>query len=200
VAKKVIGIDLDDVISYSALGYVSFSNERWGTKLTADDYTEHWDLMWNVGIKEVARRSDEIHRSGRIAKFDYIQESLPVLKKLKLKYKLVILTSRRRMIHDETIAWLDRYFKDVFDDIHYSGIYDELKPGSLKLTKGELSRQIGADYLIDDQIKHVFAAAEVGIKGILFGPYRWNRSEELPPLVTRCETWTEVEEYFDGES
>ena len=40
-----------------------------------------------------------------------------------------------------------------------------------KLTKGMLAKEIKADYLIDDQLKHCSAAAELGIPALLFGVY-----------------------------
>lgn len=37
MSKKVIAVDLDDVLSASAPAYVKFSNERWETNLTVED-------------------------------------------------------------------------------------------------------------------------------------------------------------------
>ena len=68
----------------------------------------------------------------------------------------------------------------------------------LKATKADIVKQIGADYLIDDQPKHCFAAAEAGITSLLFGDYRWNRNVKLPEGVVKVRTWHEVLEYFDG--
>lgn len=65
------------------------------------------------------------------------------------------------------------------------------------MTKGELAKSIGADYIIDDQIKHVLAAAELGIRGILFGDYAWNKADVLPDNVTRVNDWQEVLNYFE---
>ncbi|HJQ08525.1 MAG TPA: hypothetical protein VJ836_03545 [Candidatus Saccharimonadales bacterium] len=40
--RRIIAVDIDDVLSASAEGFVVFSNKQWGTRLTLDDYTEDW--------------------------------------------------------------------------------------------------------------------------------------------------------------
>ena len=47
-----IAIDIDDVLAENAIGFVAFSNERWGTRLSVDDYSEHWSEMWRVDSEE----------------------------------------------------------------------------------------------------------------------------------------------------
>jgi hypothetical protein len=43
-----IAVDVDDVLSQSAKGFVAYSNQRWGTKPTVDDYDDHWAEMWKI--------------------------------------------------------------------------------------------------------------------------------------------------------
>lgn len=50
--KRTIGIDVDDVLSQSAVGFVAYSNQRWLTNLTPDDYDEHWAEMWKIELAE----------------------------------------------------------------------------------------------------------------------------------------------------
>lgn len=46
--RLTIAVDIDDVLADNAAGFVTFSNERWGTNLTPDDYGEHWVKVWQV--------------------------------------------------------------------------------------------------------------------------------------------------------
>ena len=125
-----------------------------------------------------------------------------VLSRLKERYRLVILTSRRIQMRDDTIQWLTQHYEGIFkeSDVYFAGIWDRITQDSHIQTKAEMAQLIGADYLIDDQLKHVFGVADAGIKGVLFGDYTWNQYDgALPQLVTRVNGWSGVEEYFEHE-
>lgn len=199
--KKTIAVDIDDVLAANAAGFVKFSNERWGTNLTPADYQEHWGELWKIDqLDEVQRRSDELHSSGVIGTYAHDESAVAVLEHLRKKYRLVIVTSRRRMIEKETFAWIDSYFRGIFDEVHFAGFWDKTTTESIAMTKADICKQIGADYLIDDQCKHVEAAAGAGLKAVLFGNYGWNQMSPLPKGVVRCSTWSEVQDFFDAES
>lgn len=40
---KTIAVDLDDVLAISAQALVEYSNSRWGTRLTVEEYDEDWE-------------------------------------------------------------------------------------------------------------------------------------------------------------
>ncbi len=198
MSKKVIAIDIDDVLAAGAQGFVSFSNDTWGTNLTVEDYDEHWAVMWGVDNEEMKTRAQQIYNSGIIKNFKVIDEAYSVLKKLRSQYKFVVTTSRVTKVKDFTLNWIEENYPDIFDEVHFAGLYDTLTKDSHKLTKAAIVRSIGADFLVDDQPKHCFAAAGVGVQSVLFGDYPWNRSIELPDGVTRCTDWAQVLEYFHG--
>ncbi|MBC7869007.1 hypothetical protein H7X69_02425 [Candidatus Saccharibacteria bacterium] len=39
-SKPTIAIDIDNVLAYNAKGFVEFSNQRWGTTLEVDDWSD----------------------------------------------------------------------------------------------------------------------------------------------------------------
>lgn len=198
-AKKTIAVDVDDVIVGEAEFIVEYSNRHWGHNLSLDDYREHWAEMWGVEQDEVERRADILHSPEIINNYRILEDAQGVLKKLSGRFELVILTSRRLMVREDTLKWLADNFAGIFKEVHFTGFWDDpFGQDRHLLTKAELSRQIGADYLIDDQPKHCFSAAEAGIESILFGDYAASRELKLPPRVTRCKNWQEVLEYFDG--
>jgi 5'(3')-deoxyribonucleotidase len=201
-SKITIAIDVDDVLAANAEAFVEFSNKRWGTNLKVEDYDEHWAILW--GVEE--NNHDEIEKRA----LEFLKHSTPIykhfpdanesLKKLAEKHKLVIVTSRRMAQSQDTLEWIEKFYPGIFDEIHFAGIWDKIHDDRIKVTKAEFCRQVGADYLIDDQLKHCIAAADAGIKGLLFGDYSWNQADELPKDVTRVANWQEVLEYFDGRS
>lgn len=196
--RQTIAIDIDDVLADQAAAFVEFSNNQWGTSLQVNDYTEHWAELWGIDVDEVRIRSDQYHDSGTIGRFKHKPEALPVLKRLHERYSLVVVTSRRRIVRDETLSWIQQHFEGLFDDVHFAGFFDDLHDAKWSHTKAEVIVELGADYLIDDQPKHCLATAEAGVDSVLFGDYPWNTLGELPPKVTRCITWSDVERYFDG--
>lgn len=198
-SKRIIAVDVDDVIAANAIGFIEYSNKKYGTHLTVDDYQEHWGEIWKTDYEEAERRAIEYHESGHIATYGVIEGAYDVLKELKERFTLVILTTRRNSINQLTEEWINKYYPDIFDKLIFSGFFDSPTKKSLQMTKGELAKSIGANYLIDDQLKHVLSIAETGIKGLLFGEYSWNRIEGLPLGVVRVKNWEEIRRYFAGQ-
>lgn len=196
IIKPIIAVDIDDVIATNAKCFVEYSNERFGTTLTIDDYHEHWSTVWNVDHEETVRRAEEYHISGHIATYGIIEGAREALTELKKRFRLLVITSRRTSINQLTRDWIDTYYPDTFEDFIFAGFFDTIHDGSIHMTKADIAREIGAHYIIDDQLKHVHAAANIGIPGLLFGDYFWNRTEVLPDNVVRVRNWTEVLEYF----
>lgn len=195
VRRLRIAIDIDDVLAENAIGFVAFSNERWGTRLRVDDYSEHWSEMWHVDSEEAERRAHVFHDSGAIKGYAHIGGAEEVLRNMSQVHHLMVATSRRLQVQSDTLLWIEEHFPGVFASsaVYFSGLWDTVHEDSHKLTKTELITQINADVLIDDQLKHCLAVSETGRNAILFGDYTWNRADSLPDRVVRCHSWLEVE-------
>ncbi len=196
--KQTIAVDIDDVLAAEAEFIIDYSNEHWGHSLSLDEYQEHWGELWGVDPGETERRADILHQPGIVSSYRLIERGHEALQKLAERYKLVIVTSRRSKTKYETLQWLEENFAGIFVNIHFTGFYDDITPDSYRRTKGELLRQLGANFVIDDQLKHCRSALDNGVQAILFGNYKHQRSERLPDGVVRCMNWTAVQEYFDG--
>ena len=44
--RKVIAVDIDDVLADSARMFIELSNQHWGTELTVDEYDEAGPRLW----------------------------------------------------------------------------------------------------------------------------------------------------------
>jgi 5'(3')-deoxyribonucleotidase len=197
--KPILATDIDDVLSASAEGFIRFSNLRWGTALTVEDYTEDWAAMWGINSDEVTRRATEIYAKDVFSKYAYIAESLPVLTRLQEAFDIIAITSRRRESLQSTNTWLEKYQPGILRSVHFAGIYDkESKTAAeqVAMTKADVLRELRPEILIDDQIKHCLGALAVGVTPILFGDYPWNRVGDLPSEIIRCRSWGEVSEYL----
>jgi 5'(3')-deoxyribonucleotidase len=191
--RESIAFDVDDVLALHVESFIDFSNKNYGTKLTKDDYRDHWSVFWNVEHDEIERRALEFQTTERVFDFAVDPESIPALKKLKTKYDLYIVTARRKHITETTKDWVEKHFPDTFKGIHFVPIWT---PGN-KVTKADICSQIGASYLVDDLPRHCNIAAEGGIKAILFGDNGWSRDEAILDGVTRCKNWSQLLQYFD---
>lgn len=197
-SKPIIAIDVDEVLASNAAGFVEFSNNQWGTNLTVDDYHEHWGELWQANEEETEKRAIQYHTSGSIERLQAIAEAKEALIQLSKSYKLIVLTSRRSIVEKVTREWLEANYPGIFDEIHFAGIWDKVAKDRMSMTKADRLKQLKADYFIDDQPRHCFAAAEAGIKVLLFGDYKWNHDLDLPRGVTWTKSWQEVLDYFDA--
>jgi len=196
--KKTIAIDIDDVLADNAAGFVAFSNQKWGTNLRPEDYDEHWAKVWAVDNEEVERRATSFHESGVLRTYTHADSAVPVLKRLSLDYHLIIVTSRRLQVREDTLEWVHRHYPGIFSDaaIHFAGIWDTIDDQSIHRTKADVVDALGADILIDDQLKHCQAVVEAGKQAVLFGDYGWNALNVLPAGMVRAADWPAVERYF----
>ncbi len=196
---QTIAVDVDDVLSLSAEAFLEFSNKRWGTKLAIGDFQENFGAMWQIDDPDAAARFKIMAEEGIHGTYKSADYAETVLRRLKKHYKLVITTSRTKTIASITAEWLERHMPGIFEEIHHTGFYDSIEDfyKAHTATKAELCRQIGADYLIDDQPKHCIAAGELGIKSLLFGDYPWSNEVQLNDNVVRIKDWKKVGEYFN---
>ncbi len=196
MSRPVIAVDIDDVLASSAPTFIEFSNKRWGYNHTLEDYDEHLAEMWEVDLPTVDTRIKEYHRSGTSAAYSTHADAFDVLSLLAPQFKLVITTSRRKELQELTHQWLQRYYPDLFHDVHFAGIWDSDHPNRMNHTKAGLCQEIGAQFLIDDQPKHCIAAADAGITALLFGDYPWSRSIHPTKNMHKVSDWEAVKVYF----
>ncbi len=203
MTKQTIAVDLDDVLASSAADFVLYSNKKWGTNLTPEDYQEHWAEMWEIDIEEAERRAHHIYYESKIqGRVTPLDAAAPVLRRLSANYDLVITTARPKFIEQITREWIEMHHQGIFQNIHFAGIWGEgyHPEDALNLTKADLLERVGADYLIDDHPKHCTGALKKGVKPLLFGDYAWNRNVQLPEGIVRVKDWAAVQEFFDAKA
>ena len=191
-----IAVDLDDVLTESAKHFIEFGNATWGHDHTVEDYSEDWLELWGVGLEEGNRRSKLWHDSKDYDNREPLLEAIEALRTMSQKHKLVVVTSRRDWVKDRTIDWVNEYFGDIFDGVHFAGMWEK---GSheerVNTTKAETVKSVGADLLIDDQPKHCLGVRDVGIDVILFGDYPWNRDSHDD--FDHAKNWDEVVKHVE---
>jgi uncharacterized HAD superfamily protein len=197
--KTTIAVDIDDVIADQIESVRMFHNKHYGTRHKKADYQitapywGYWESVWEVGRGEGAQRVAHYERSDALTTQKTVKGALEAMKKLKKNFNLVVVTSRSNQNAPKTLSWLAAHFPDVFDDVRFTSMWGD----KASIVKAKLCKQIGAGYLVDDNLQHCKLAAEEGIQPLLFGDYGWN-SGPTPKEVIRVKNWQEVLEYFDG--
>ncbi len=197
MTKPIIAIDIDDVLADYSAEFVLASNRLWGTEFTEEDYDEDWVKLWGVDLNEAMDRGRVLFEDRIHERLKHKIDAVAVLQDLSERFTLKILTARNDQSKVATLEWFNRHYPMIDQqNITFAGLWDNPDENVAKRTKGELAKNMGVHYLIDDQLKHCAAAAEHGINALLFGDYRWNQIAELPTGVMRVDNWAAVQEYF----
>jgi 5'(3')-deoxyribonucleotidase len=190
MAKETLAIDIDEVLYPFLDEFIVHHNAEYNTQLTREDFDSYnFEGPLGLEIPEMVKRVYAFTGMTADIQVDPLKEARESIVKLSDKYDLVVVTARHPSFEDITINWLERHFPDYFKHVELIGhpaLVD--KP----LTKAEVCLRLGATALIDDSLLHTTQVAEIGIKGILFGNYKWNQMDVLPERVVRCENWSAV--------
>lgn len=197
VNKPTIAVDIDEVLATMFENLMAWHNQKYGTKLTlADNHSRDLEL-WKAGsIEEAIKRVHGFFETPHYIDAKPIDQAEAALHELSRRYELAIITARDVIVEELTLNWVQKYFPDIFKDVHFTAEYSL---HGLNKTKAEACLDINAEYLIDDSLEKAEEVAKEGIKVLLFGHYPWNKAERLPEGVSRVKNWQEVLEYFDGE-
>jgi len=200
--KPIIAVDIDDVLADSTESLRLLVNKHYGVNLPRDQYLRpgpywgYYEQVWQinglgdkVSLKELNPMM-EVDQSHVIP----ASRSSIALKKLAKGHDLIIITAREPSWEKATHSWVKTHYPDIFTDVFFAG--NKYFPGHT--TKGQLCREIGADWLIDDNVEHCMTAIDNNVKAILFGEYGWHQN--VPQELKRCRNWQVVEEHFRGEA
>ena len=198
--RKIIAIDIDDVLADSTDAFRLVVNEKTGANLQPEDYmveAEYWnyyETVWEANdlhidmhaLGDEQMRLDQSH-IALVAGAEY------AISNLLDRFDIIFVTSRKETWRGATEAWLKKHFKNTNIEVHFAD-YDKRHE---KKSKGEMCKELGASWLIDDNPEHCMSAFEHGVEPVLFGQYGWQFS--LPQGLRRCLDWPSVLEYFNGE-
>ncbi len=197
--KPIIAVDIDDVLAQGTESLRLEVNRRLGVNLEPKHYAvpgEYWgyyEAVWQqhglqgrISMEEL--NPQMIKDQSHVPSFT---EAYPVLARLKQDYDLVVVTARIPAFEEATHRWLKLHFADMFQGIYFAGHHNHAK------NKGELCKELGVDWLIDDNIDHAHSALEKGIKVVLFGQYGWHIGKKVDEAVVRCNDWPAIGVMFD---
>ncbi|KAF9100432.1 hypothetical protein BGX29_006605 [Mortierella sp. GBA35] len=204
--RKVIAVDLDEVLARTTLAIADFHNDTYGTTLTMDDFVSYdYTKVWGGTREESIAKWRLFFDSPYFLKVEPVDGSLETLKLLKARrFSLVIVTARQQFVADLTKKFVDRHFPGIFESIYFANHFltEQEKLTFVSKPKSVICRDVHAQLLIDDSLENALEVSKAGIPVLLFdlhGKYKWNKLEEgqeLPDKVTRVKSWKDVQAWF----
>lgn len=201
MSRPIIAVDIDDTISQSLEAFRVRANTFLGADLQPEDYTiagEYWNYyekVWDqhglAGKVTVEEVYEDLHTDQSV--IPLLPGAEFALDELMKRFEVVLLTARDSRWEEATRAWLVEQFGQEAPEVYFSrGHLD-----SSSKNKGQICKDMGAKWLIDDNVQHCITARDEGVTAILYGDYGWQTS--VPADLVACKSWQEVLEYFDGQ-
>jgi 5'(3')-deoxyribonucleotidase len=198
MSKPLIAVDIDDTLANSTETLITSVNDRFDVSIPREAYYkpgEYWGYYNRVWVEHgLELKEDEIDEKMVVdrTQLALLPSALFVINKLKNRFNFVIITARNPERESMTKAWLAEMLPDISVDVHFS----EAHRDESKLTKGQICKKLGVEYLVDDNVGHCVGATKEGVTGVLFGEYGWH--QDAPDDLVRCKDWPAVLEYFES--
>ncbi|WVO22348.1 uncharacterized protein IAS62_003678 [Cryptococcus decagattii] len=218
IGKGRIAVDMDDVLCQTNATIVQMHNELFGLDppLTLDDFENY--LYWmNRGWgnpEETVSMVSKLYQNGLYMRAPPVPGAKEALQKLKdMGYCLIIITARSESQREGTEDWIMEYLPDIFDEIHFTGAFQDLEPtkeeheghaarkaivSHKKRSKAEIIHNTSSLFLIDDSAENAYDIATScyahphATKVLLFGAYPWNAVVQSPESTLPIEKMTYV--------
>lgn len=187
--RRVIGVDFDDVIFDLHGPFVDFVNKKKGTSVAHHEITAfNIEDVWQDVTSEEAQLL--FHEFGESEEYNVclpVEGALEHLIPLAEQNDVYVITARPGTTRERTESWFLRHFPNIVKAFHFTR-QDRLTGVSRK--KSEICKEIGVEIFIDDSMENAVDISSVGIPVLLLNA-PWNQGE-LPPLVTRVNSWNEI--------
>lgn len=168
-----IGVDLDDIISDSYLPLITWHNRVFNTQLTeADLTTSHLATLFRCESQELLNRLRDFYQSEEYLNIKPDKEAAPSLQRLARSHTLDIITSRPNYVQEETEAWLDRYYPNIFSTVYFANPY--LADAPEHRSKAEICKQTNIAVMIDDNWE-LLSACQDGCSQLILFDKPWNQ-------------------------
>ena len=161
--KKVIALDIDDVLIHFYNGIVCYHNALYGTAHKRGDMvTYQFEKLWKCPREEMVRRVMGYYLSKEHESIEVIEDVQAVLLKHKKKFTYVCITARPESVRAYTLPILERFFPKLIKSAYFLG-HLELGTANCE-SKADVCHDIGAILLVDDSLHNAEVAAVAGIE------------------------------------
>lgn len=184
---QVIGLDIDECICQFTSTFHSWVEKYKSGQYT---YTGHihyaFERMYGVEKSVMDMWLAEFYTSEEFHKIPLVDGALEHIPVIAQHFEVHIVTARSHELADHTTEWLSGLFPGCFKSFQF-GNHHGLD--GKRMSKSEMCKAVGATLLIDDNTHYLNDCESVGVQGILFGDYAWNRHDQEK---TRVLSWSEM--------
>lgn len=185
--RLVLAFDCDDVLIQTAGKVIKHFETTYNTVVDPAHFYEGTAEQWGVGdLRTVNRRIEKYfsHFSHELLIPD--PEALIAIPALARSHELHLVTGRAEFMEPVTQQMADEHFPGCFSSITHTNFF---KP-RFRRTKGQVCKELGANILVDDHIKHCESVLDEGVDhAILFGNHAWIKDENLRQGIIRGIDW-----------
>jgi uncharacterized HAD superfamily protein len=188
--RKIIGVDLDDVVFDCHTALAQWHNRNYGTNYSRSDVAS-FDLTRTWGVSEVEkdRRIGEFIESEDHHNAQPVAGSFEGLSLLCDIYDLHVITARGEHGRSSVLPWVEKHAPNIFKDLHFTGRSHQ-NPNGFR-SKRAACEALGARHLIEDAPHNVIDVADVVTSVLLFDT-PWNQGIVVPQNVTRVYSWKDI--------
>lgn len=196
--SKRIGFDFDEVLMNFCDPLRLYSNNIDRTNLQGEHYTSY-DLSktWKCTPEEATKRVIDFYYSEHHFNALPVEGAVEGIKILKEDYDLFVITSRPEKIREITTDWLDKYFPNMFEEIHLTNLF--YSEGENKIcSKKEVCLELGLEAFVDDALHYAYDVSSAGIPVLLYNTPR-NQGMVEPPIM-RVHSWQDIVDKLRNEN
>ena len=190
--QKIIGIDMDEVLSETIDGVLEFNNYHFNNiPITREDITNYY--IYHMP-KYIADQEYAKHRFSNYLAAE-TTNSIPVLgakeKLIELKqqwYVLYVITARPDALKEITWKRIDIHFPWIFDDIIFA---NHLTKDAV--SKSSLCQNLGIEIMIEDNLDYAIELEQAGITTYLLEkPRNQQYDANIHKNIIKVKGWREI--------
>jgi uncharacterized HAD superfamily protein len=193
-----IGIDIDNTIAPTFKTIIKYLNKKYKlNKLFKDSKESTGYDLFHAEFKYFYNDWKEFVYSKEHHSMKPIKGSVEVIKKLSEKHQIYILTARANYQNIQTGIWIDKHYKNKFEEILFLEYCNKENTKPL-FTKGDLCKKFNIDIMIEDDLSQARIISEKSKKTKIFlfdkdNSYTWNKERPLPKNTIKVSSWKEIE-------
>lgn len=191
--RLVVGVDIDEVIFQFHATFHKWAMVAKGVTIDAselDHNTGDYALIYGVSNDDMQRWFGEFYTSEAFRLMPLVEGTHIYLPRLSQLVDIVCITARTHLLEEYTTECLKQLFPGCIKSIQYGNHYGF----GVRRTKAEMCQEVGAAYMVDDNVHYVQSCRDAGIEAILFGHYPWNVNGVTG--VRRIANWSELYYHF----
>lgn len=195
--KKVIWVDIDDVLSETVHSLVKYFNEVHWFDINYENfqnyrvYEQEYFKNKNISKMQMHDMWNDFFDSEYWYNLKKVNWSLESIQELKKRwYDMHLITARWQELEENTLNWIKKEFQGIeFQGIHFVWSY------SWKwMKKSEICNKYWIKIMVDDNHENCIDLHEYWVETYLI-TRPWNKDyneQEHHPYVKRVNTWSEI--------